>query len=110
MIKFAKERVNLICNQLKGWSIVQKVHLDSMRVKEGCFITPTEADAAPGEWKNFDMGKDHWYQGEKKGRNRSQESRHSCGGYCKGRVRSGQQFTAERAAERNADCVNIACR
>lgn len=31
MIKFAKERVNLICNQLKGWSIVQKVHLDSMR-------------------------------------------------------------------------------
>ena len=34
MIKFAKERVNLICNQLKGWSIVQKVHLDSMRVKE----------------------------------------------------------------------------
>ena len=61
MIKFAKERVNLICNQLKGWSIVQKVHLDSMRVKEGCFITPTEADAAPGEWKNFDMGKDHWY-------------------------------------------------
>ena len=49
MIKFAKERVNLICNQLKGWSIVQKVHLDSMRVKEGCFITPTEADAAPGE-------------------------------------------------------------
>lgn len=51
MIKFAKERVNLICNQLKGWSIVQKVHLDSMRVKEGCFITPTEADAAPGEWK-----------------------------------------------------------
>ena len=27
-----------------------------------------------------------------------------------GRVRSGQQFTAERAAERNADCVNIACR
>ena len=33
MIKFAKERVNLICNQLKGWSIVQKVHLDSMRVK-----------------------------------------------------------------------------
>ena len=59
MIKFAKERVNLICNQLKGWSIVQKVHLDSMRVKEGCFITPTEADAAPGEWKNFDMGKDH---------------------------------------------------
>ena len=61
MIKFAKERVNLICNQLKGWSIVQKVHLDSMQVKEGCFITPAEADAAPGEWKNFDMGKDHWY-------------------------------------------------
>ena len=61
MIKFAKERVNLICNQLKGWSVVQKVPLEHMQVKEGCFITPEEADAAPGEWKNFDMGRDHWY-------------------------------------------------
>ena len=61
MIKFAKERVNLICSQLKGWSVVQKVPLEHMQVKEGCFITPEEADAAPGEWKNFDMGRDHWY-------------------------------------------------
>ncbi len=53
MIKFAKERVNLICNQLKGWSIVQKVHLDSMRVKEGCFITPTEAGRCPGRVEKF---------------------------------------------------------
>lgn len=61
MIKFAKERVNLICSQLKGWSVVQKVPLVHMQVKEGCFITPEEADAAPGEWKKFDMGRDHWY-------------------------------------------------
>ena len=40
-------------------------------------------------------------QGEKKSRNRSQESRHSCGEYCKGRVRPCQQFTAERADERS---------
>ena len=33
-----------------------------------------------------------------KGRNRSQESRHSCRGHCKGRVRPCQQLTAERAA------------
>ncbi len=59
MIKFAKERVNLICSQLKGWSVVQKVPLEHMQVKEGCFITPEEADAAPGEWKNFDMGRDN---------------------------------------------------
>ena len=51
MIKFAKERVNLICSQLKGWSVVQKVSLEHMQVKEGCFIIPEEADAAPGEWK-----------------------------------------------------------
>ena len=46
-------------------------------------------------------------QGAKKGRNRSQESRHSCGGYCKGRVRPGQQFTAERADERSTNSMNI---
>ena len=49
-------------------------------------------------------------QEAEKGRNRSQESRHSCGGHCKGSVRPCQQFTAERAAERDADSVNIACR
>ncbi len=40
-------------------------------------------------------------KGRKKQRNRSQESRHSCGGHCKGRVRPCQQFTAEKA-ERTA--------
>ena len=46
-------------------------------------------------------------QEAEKGRNRSQESRHSCGGYCKGRVRPGQQFTAERADERSTNSMNI---
>ena len=46
-------------------------------------------------------------QGEKKGRNRSQESRYSCGGYCKGSVRPCQQFTAERADERSTNSMNI---
>ena len=49
-------------------------------------------------------------QEAEKGRNRSQESRHLCGGHCKGRVRPCQQFTAKRADERDADSVNIACR
>ena len=46
-------------------------------------------------------------KGRKKGRNRSQESRYSCGGYCKGRVRPCQQFTAERADERSTNSMNI---
>ena len=46
-------------------------------------------------------------KGEEKGRNRSQESRHSCRGHCKGRVRPCQQFTAERADERSANSMNI---
>ena len=46
-------------------------------------------------------------QGEKKSRNRSQESRHSCGGHCKGRVRPCQQFTAKRADERSTNSMNI---
>ena len=46
-------------------------------------------------------------QEAEKGRNRSQESRHSCGGHCKGRVRPGQQFTAESADERSAISMNI---
>ena len=49
-------------------------------------------------------------QGEKKGRNRSQESRYSCGGYCKGSVRPCQQFTAERADERSTNSMNITYR
>ena len=38
---------------------------------------------------------------------RSQESRHSCRGHCKGSVRSRQQFTAERADERSTNSMNI---
>ena len=47
-------------------------------------------------------------QGEEKGGNRSRESRHSCRGHCKGRVRPCQQFTAERADERSTNSINIA--
>ncbi len=46
-------------------------------------------------------------QEAEKGGNRSQESRHSCGGHCKGSVRPCQQFTAERADERSTNSMNI---
>ena len=46
-------------------------------------------------------------QEAEKGGNRSQESRHSCGGHCKGSVRPCQQLTAERADERSTISMNI---
>lgn len=64
-MKFAKERVNIICEQLWNWSSVQKEKLVNWKVKDGCYITPKEADASEAEWKDFDTDKDHWYGPDK---------------------------------------------
>lgn len=57
--------------------------------------------------QDAETGNEAQNQKAEKGRNRSQESRHSCGGHCKGRVRPCQQFTAERADERSTNSMNI---
>lgn len=60
-MRFVKERVKIICEQLEKLGIVRTVPLTGIQVKEGCFVTPKEADLAPGEWKEFDTLRDRWY-------------------------------------------------
>ena len=43
-MKFVKERVNVICQELARLSISQKIKITDMQVKNGCYITPAEAD------------------------------------------------------------------
>lgn len=58
---FAKERVQVICDQLKKFSKIQKVELTQWQVKEGNFLRPADAEAAAGDWKTFDSRTMHWY-------------------------------------------------
>ena len=58
---FAKERVQVICDQLKKFSKVQKVELAQWQVKEGNFLRPADAETAAGAWEPFDSRNMHWY-------------------------------------------------
>jgi alpha-mannosidase len=58
---FAKERIQVICDQLKKYSKVQKLELAQWKVKEGNYFRPQEADAANEEWQTFDSRSMHWY-------------------------------------------------
>ena len=49
-MKFVKERVNVICQELARLSISQKIKITDMQVKNGCYITPAEADASEEPW------------------------------------------------------------
>ncbi len=58
---FAKERVQVICNQLKKYSKVQKIELAHWQMKEGNYLRPDDADKAPEAWQAFDSRTMHWY-------------------------------------------------
>ncbi|MBR6358315.1 MAG: alpha-mannosidase, partial [Lachnospiraceae bacterium] len=60
-MRFAKERAQIIADQLKFYSVEKTSFVDGWKVKEGCFITPEEAEAAEGEWRDFDNTKELWY-------------------------------------------------
>ena len=49
-MKFVKERVNVICQELARLSVSQKIKITDMQVKNGCYITPAEADASKEPW------------------------------------------------------------
>ena len=59
-MKFVKERVNVICQELARLSISQKIKITDMQVKNGCYITPAEADASKEPWTSFDTVNDRW--------------------------------------------------
>ncbi|HEX2925881.1 MAG TPA: alpha-mannosidase [Ruminiclostridium sp.] len=58
---FAKERVQVICDQLKKYSKVRRVELAQWQIKEGNFLRASDADAAEASWQAFDSRTMHWY-------------------------------------------------
>ena len=64
-MKFLKDRALVICNQLKSSIVRQQVPVYDWQKKEGCYITPEEADAAPEKWEKFDGETERWYGKDK---------------------------------------------
>lgn len=64
-MKFAKERANVICSQLKNFATVQKKNISNWNVKEGKFIDVEMADASELPWKSFDSTTDRWFGPDK---------------------------------------------
>lgn len=60
-MKFIKERIGVICSQLKDAVTVQSVHLYNWQKKDGCYIDVNEADKADGDFEPFDASRDRWY-------------------------------------------------
>lgn len=64
-MKFAKERANVICSQLRNYATVQKKHITDWKVKEGKFVDVKMADESELPWKDFETTKDRWYGPDK---------------------------------------------
>lgn len=64
-MKFARERVGVIVQQLGKLSIRQKDKLTDWQMKKGCYITPQEADESQEPWEAFDTDHQHWYGPDK---------------------------------------------
>ena len=61
-MKFAKERVDVILRQLKNSILYDDTPITCFKVKNGCYITPDEADACTSEeWSDFDAVNMRWY-------------------------------------------------
>lgn len=58
---FAKERVQVICDQLKKFSKVKSLPLAEWEMKEGFFLRPADAEASADAWSRFDSRTMHWY-------------------------------------------------
>jgi Alpha-mannosidase len=62
---FAKERAQVICDQLKKLRKVQRAPLAIWQMKEGNFVHPGDADSASAQWQEFDSNTMHWYGPDK---------------------------------------------
>lgn len=60
-MKFAKERAQVICDQLKKAACLQQQELTDWQVKEGLFLRPEEAETDEQAWAAFDSRTMHWY-------------------------------------------------
>ncbi len=62
---FAKERIQVICDQLKKHSKAGKQQMINWQIKEGNFLRPQDADNAAAPWQSFDSRTMHWYGPDK---------------------------------------------
>ncbi|WP_026494969.1 alpha-mannosidase [Butyrivibrio sp. WCD3002] len=60
-MKFLKDRVNVICNQLKKEIVREQINIKEWQKKDGCYITPEDADKAENKWESFDAETMRWY-------------------------------------------------
>ncbi len=57
---FRKERAQVICNELRKLSRVQRTPINHWQIKKGTYNTIEEVDRAEEPWKDFDSRKDQW--------------------------------------------------
>jgi alpha-mannosidase len=58
---FLDRRVNVICNELKKLSVVQKIPVENWTYKKGNYFHPEDAQASVEPWQDFDSKTMHWY-------------------------------------------------
>ncbi len=58
---FATERAQVICDQLKKLSKVQKNDLVDWKTKKGNYLYPKDVDEASAPWEEFNSHTMHWY-------------------------------------------------
>lgn len=62
---FAKERLEVICAQLKKFAKVEKVELSQWKRKPGNYFHPEDVENAQVDWEDFDSKTMHWYGPDK---------------------------------------------
>ncbi len=60
-MKFTKDRIDVILEQLKKLINTQQILVPEWKVKDGCFIDVKEADEDSSEWRDFDGRTDRWF-------------------------------------------------
>ncbi len=60
-MKFLKDRVNVICMQLQKAITRQQINIKEWQKKDGCYVTPADADAGEASWETFDAETMRWY-------------------------------------------------
>jgi alpha-mannosidase len=58
---YAKERAQVICDQLKKLCKVQRADITQWQMKEGTFLRPLDAVKDKSEWIDFNSKTMHWY-------------------------------------------------
>ncbi len=62
---FLDKRIQVICNNLKKLSVVQRIAVNELYYKSGFFLRPEEADESGTPYQNFEPSSMHWYGPDK---------------------------------------------